>query len=269
MASRWSSIPAVGRKLSPTAIVAALYARGLKRLLIEGGAWTVSQFIDDDAVDRLHVLVAPDDHRLRQARPLAVADRAPRRRAPPADTRAHAARRRRAVRLRSEKRSEGELSHGRQAAIRASKHETYSAGARAFPLVDGAADRHPGPARPVHGLVRQRHGISPPPRASSTTPTSWSAYCVLIVIVARLIYRLRNGAPGRRADPRAVAEDRQPHHALGDLRAAADRAAARLAGGIFLRSVPAVRHQAAGARFAERCARPSCSLRSIRPPPSC
>lgn len=45
--------------LSPRTIVEALFARGLKRLLIEGGAWTVSSFIDADAVDRLHVLVAP------------------------------------------------------------------------------------------------------------------------------------------------------------------------------------------------------------------
>jgi diaminohydroxyphosphoribosylaminopyrimidine deaminase / 5-amino-6-(5-phosphoribosylamino)uracil reductase len=48
-----------GTKLDPNAIVAALFARGLKRLLIEGGAWTISEFIDADAVDRLHVLVAP------------------------------------------------------------------------------------------------------------------------------------------------------------------------------------------------------------------
>ncbi len=44
---------------APHAIVAALYARGLRRLLVEGGAWTISSFIDAGAVDRLHVLVAP------------------------------------------------------------------------------------------------------------------------------------------------------------------------------------------------------------------
>lgn len=43
----------------PAAIVEALFERGLRRLLIEGGAWTVSSFIDAGAVDRLHVLVAP------------------------------------------------------------------------------------------------------------------------------------------------------------------------------------------------------------------
>lgn len=43
----------------PRSIVTALFQRGYRRLLIEGGAWTVSSFIDADAVDRLHVLVAP------------------------------------------------------------------------------------------------------------------------------------------------------------------------------------------------------------------
>jgi diaminohydroxyphosphoribosylaminopyrimidine deaminase / 5-amino-6-(5-phosphoribosylamino)uracil reductase len=46
-------------QLGPQAIVDALFARGLKRLLIEGGAWTVSSFIAARAVDRLHLLVAP------------------------------------------------------------------------------------------------------------------------------------------------------------------------------------------------------------------
>ena len=45
--------------LAPRAIVAALFDLGLRRLLIEGGAHTVSRFIDAEAVDRLHVLVAP------------------------------------------------------------------------------------------------------------------------------------------------------------------------------------------------------------------
>lgn len=44
---------------APAAIVAALYRRGLRRLLVEGGARTVSRFIDDGALDRLHLLVAP------------------------------------------------------------------------------------------------------------------------------------------------------------------------------------------------------------------
>lgn len=52
----------VGRKghlLDPDEIVAALFRLGLKKILIEGGATTVSAFIDAGAVDRLHVLVAP------------------------------------------------------------------------------------------------------------------------------------------------------------------------------------------------------------------
>lgn len=46
-------------KLDPNAIVAALFDVGLTKILIEGGASTVSAFIDAQAVDRLHLLVAP------------------------------------------------------------------------------------------------------------------------------------------------------------------------------------------------------------------
>lgn len=46
-------------RISPLATVAELFKRGLKKILVEGGAWTVSDFIDAGAVDRLHVLVAP------------------------------------------------------------------------------------------------------------------------------------------------------------------------------------------------------------------
>lgn len=45
--------------LPPARIVAALFAAGLPKILIEGGAGTVSRFIDARATDRLHVLVAP------------------------------------------------------------------------------------------------------------------------------------------------------------------------------------------------------------------
>lgn len=44
--------------LDPHAIVAALVERGLRRLLVEGGARTVSTFVAAGAVDRLHVTVA-------------------------------------------------------------------------------------------------------------------------------------------------------------------------------------------------------------------
>ena len=45
--------------LCPHAIVTSLFNRGFKRLLIEGGARTISKFIDAGAIDRLHLLVAP------------------------------------------------------------------------------------------------------------------------------------------------------------------------------------------------------------------
>lgn len=45
--------------LPPRSIIAALWDIGLKSFLIEGGAHTVSAFLDAGAVDRLHVLVAP------------------------------------------------------------------------------------------------------------------------------------------------------------------------------------------------------------------
>ncbi|MEJ1934581.1 RibD family protein [Nostoc sp. NIES-2111] len=45
--------------LAPAAVVAALFARGMRRILVEGGAATISRFIDAGCVDRLHVLVAP------------------------------------------------------------------------------------------------------------------------------------------------------------------------------------------------------------------
>ena len=46
-------------QIAPADIVGALFARGLRRLLIEGGANTISRFIEAGCVDRLHVLVAP------------------------------------------------------------------------------------------------------------------------------------------------------------------------------------------------------------------
>ena len=52
-------LPAWEGRLQPADIVAALFEAGFKRLLIEGGASTISGFIDAGAVDRLHVLVAP------------------------------------------------------------------------------------------------------------------------------------------------------------------------------------------------------------------
>lgn len=45
--------------MAPRAIVEALWQVGLRSFLVEGGAATVSRFIDGGALDRLHVLVAP------------------------------------------------------------------------------------------------------------------------------------------------------------------------------------------------------------------
>lgn len=45
--------------LCPLRIAKALFNLGLKKILIEGGASTVSKFIDAGAVDRLHILMAP------------------------------------------------------------------------------------------------------------------------------------------------------------------------------------------------------------------
>jgi riboflavin-specific deaminase-like protein len=52
-------LPSRNGRIAPQAIVAALFARGLRRLLIEGGARTLAGFIEAGCVDRLHVLVAP------------------------------------------------------------------------------------------------------------------------------------------------------------------------------------------------------------------
>ncbi len=46
-------------QLAPAEIIQALFARGYHRILIEGGARTISTFIDADCVDRLHILQAP------------------------------------------------------------------------------------------------------------------------------------------------------------------------------------------------------------------
>jgi len=53
------TIPSPDARLDPHAIVAALAARGLRRLLVEGGAGTVSSFISAGALDRLHLCIAP------------------------------------------------------------------------------------------------------------------------------------------------------------------------------------------------------------------
>ena len=45
--------------IAPDVIVQALAARGLRRLLIEGGAETLARFLNAAAIDELHLMVAP------------------------------------------------------------------------------------------------------------------------------------------------------------------------------------------------------------------
>ena len=45
--------------IAPGDIADALFARGLKKILIEGGAATIARFLEARALDRIHVLVAP------------------------------------------------------------------------------------------------------------------------------------------------------------------------------------------------------------------
>jgi diaminohydroxyphosphoribosylaminopyrimidine deaminase/5-amino-6-(5-phosphoribosylamino)uracil reductase len=53
------ALPAVGGHIDPSAILAALAGSGLRRVLVEGGANTISRFLVAGCLDRLHVTVAP------------------------------------------------------------------------------------------------------------------------------------------------------------------------------------------------------------------
>ena len=53
------TLPAEDGNIAPSAIVASLARAGMRRILIEGGADTVSRFIAARCLDRLHVNVAP------------------------------------------------------------------------------------------------------------------------------------------------------------------------------------------------------------------
>ena len=53
------ALPTPDGRISPRDIVAALAERGFKRLLIEGGAKTLSAFLAAGALDRLHLCIAP------------------------------------------------------------------------------------------------------------------------------------------------------------------------------------------------------------------
>lgn len=52
-------IPASNGEIGPVEILTALAQRGFGRILIEGGAHTVSRFVAAGCLDRLHVMVAP------------------------------------------------------------------------------------------------------------------------------------------------------------------------------------------------------------------
>jgi riboflavin biosynthesis pyrimidine reductase len=53
------TLPFVDGQLAPAAILSALARCGLRRVLIEGGADTVSRFLAAGCLDRLHVVVSP------------------------------------------------------------------------------------------------------------------------------------------------------------------------------------------------------------------
>ncbi len=53
------TIPSGDGQIDPVRIVDALAAHGFRRLLVEGGAGTVSSFLSAGAIDRLHLSIAP------------------------------------------------------------------------------------------------------------------------------------------------------------------------------------------------------------------
>jgi diaminohydroxyphosphoribosylaminopyrimidine deaminase / 5-amino-6-(5-phosphoribosylamino)uracil reductase len=54
-----AGLPAADGHIAPAAILAALAERGFRRILVEGGANTVSRFLQARCLDRLHVMIAP------------------------------------------------------------------------------------------------------------------------------------------------------------------------------------------------------------------
>ena len=53
------SLPATDGNIAPSVILAGLAQLGLRRILVEGGANTVSRFLQARCLDRLHVVIAP------------------------------------------------------------------------------------------------------------------------------------------------------------------------------------------------------------------
>jgi diaminohydroxyphosphoribosylaminopyrimidine deaminase / 5-amino-6-(5-phosphoribosylamino)uracil reductase len=54
-----AALPDTDGHIAPAIILAALAERGFRRILVEGGAHTVSQFLSARCLDRLHVMIAP------------------------------------------------------------------------------------------------------------------------------------------------------------------------------------------------------------------
>ena len=52
-------IPSSDGRIDVHALIAALADRGLRRVLVEGGAHTVSAFLAAGALNRLHICVSP------------------------------------------------------------------------------------------------------------------------------------------------------------------------------------------------------------------
>jgi riboflavin-specific deaminase-like protein len=53
------ALPAPAGRIGPAAILAALVARGMTRILVEGGAHTIAAFLDAGLINRIHVAIAP------------------------------------------------------------------------------------------------------------------------------------------------------------------------------------------------------------------
>jgi riboflavin-specific deaminase-like protein len=54
-----AGLPECDGHIAPAAILATLAERGFRRILVEGGANTVSRFLEARCLDRLHVVIAP------------------------------------------------------------------------------------------------------------------------------------------------------------------------------------------------------------------
>lgn len=53
------TLPVGADGFAPADVLAALHARGFKRILVEGGGVTISRFLQAGLLDRLHIAVAP------------------------------------------------------------------------------------------------------------------------------------------------------------------------------------------------------------------